>query len=182
MLIKGTALHCLQGHEAAGLTLQQIRLAMAATAWSNSGAYSLQKKVSGSHMRCQECCCHLRASHARGIPQKARLHSHSGRADAEQGVRRRLVISDIDGTITKSDLLGHVLPRVGWDWCRPLNSSSHQRIPSQLQPARLHRDHTTLAVHAPIGVPRPCICLLRALWGPSLTDVDQARVERCATG
>lgn len=28
----------------------------------------------------------------------------------------RLVISDIDGTITKSDLLGHVLPRVGWDW------------------------------------------------------------------
>ncbi len=30
---------------------------------------------------------------------------------------RRLVISDIDGTITKSDLLGHVLPRVGWDWC-----------------------------------------------------------------
>ena len=29
---------------------------------------------------------------------------------------RRLVISDIDGTITKSDLLGHVLPRVGWDW------------------------------------------------------------------
>jgi len=32
-------------------------------------------------------------------------------------VVRRLVISDIDGTITKSDLLGHVLPRVGWDWC-----------------------------------------------------------------
>ncbi|KAL3140747.1 hypothetical protein ABBQ32_005301 [Trebouxia sp. C0010 RCD-2024] len=28
----------------------------------------------------------------------------------------RLVISDIDGTITKSDLLGHLLPRVGYDW------------------------------------------------------------------
>ncbi|DBB18003.1 TPA: hypothetical protein ACH3X3_003000 [Trebouxia sp. C0006] len=28
----------------------------------------------------------------------------------------RLVISDIDGTITKSDLLGHLLPRVGFDW------------------------------------------------------------------
>ena len=31
-------------------------------------------------------------------------------------VRCRLVISDIDGTITKSDLLGHLLPRVGYDW------------------------------------------------------------------
>ncbi|KAK9812760.1 hypothetical protein WJX72_003248 [[Myrmecia] bisecta] len=28
----------------------------------------------------------------------------------------RLVISDIDGTITKSDILGHFLPRVGVDW------------------------------------------------------------------
>ena len=28
----------------------------------------------------------------------------------------RLVVSDIDGTITKSDLLGHLLPRVGFDW------------------------------------------------------------------
>lgn len=26
------------------------------------------------------------------------------------------MISDIDGTITKSDLLGHLLPRVGYDW------------------------------------------------------------------
>ena len=28
----------------------------------------------------------------------------------------RLVISDVDGTITRSDLLGHMLPRMGWDW------------------------------------------------------------------
>lgn len=28
----------------------------------------------------------------------------------------RLVVSDIDGTITKSDVLGHVLPRFGKDW------------------------------------------------------------------
>lgn len=28
----------------------------------------------------------------------------------------RLVVSDIDGTITKSDLLGHVLPAIGVDW------------------------------------------------------------------
>ena len=27
-----------------------------------------------------------------------------------------MVISDIDGTITRSDVLGHVLPRVGLDW------------------------------------------------------------------
>lgn len=31
----------------------------------------------------------------------------------------RLVISDVDGTITRSDLLGHVLPRVGFDWSHP---------------------------------------------------------------
>jgi len=29
------------------------------------------------------------------------------------------VISDIDGTITKSDVLGHVLPFLGRDWSHP---------------------------------------------------------------
>lgn len=28
----------------------------------------------------------------------------------------KIVISDIDGTITKSDVLGHVLPKFGNDW------------------------------------------------------------------
>ncbi len=28
----------------------------------------------------------------------------------------RVVISDIDGTITKSDVLGHILPIIGNDW------------------------------------------------------------------
>ena len=28
----------------------------------------------------------------------------------------RLIVSDIDGTITRSDVLGHVLPRFGKDW------------------------------------------------------------------
>jgi phosphatidate phosphatase PAH1 len=28
----------------------------------------------------------------------------------------RIIVSDIDGTITKSDVLGHVLPRFGKDW------------------------------------------------------------------
>ena len=28
----------------------------------------------------------------------------------------RVVVSDIDGTVTRSDMLGHVLPRVGVDW------------------------------------------------------------------
>ncbi len=28
----------------------------------------------------------------------------------------KLVISDVDGTITKSDLLGHLLPALGMDW------------------------------------------------------------------
>ncbi len=30
----------------------------------------------------------------------------------------RVVISDIDGTITKSDVLGHILPIVGQDWAQ----------------------------------------------------------------
>ena len=29
------------------------------------------------------------------------------------------MISDVDGTITKSDVLGHVLPRFGHDWSHP---------------------------------------------------------------
>ena len=28
----------------------------------------------------------------------------------------KLVISDVDGTITRSDVLGHILPAIGWDW------------------------------------------------------------------
>lgn len=51
-----------------------------------------------------------------GIRHKPHLHEHIREAGAERSMRCRLVISDIDGTITKSDLLGHVLPRVGWDW------------------------------------------------------------------
>jgi hypothetical protein len=31
----------------------------------------------------------------------------------------KIVISDIDGTITKSDVLGHILPRIGKDWTHP---------------------------------------------------------------
>lgn len=33
--------------------------------------------------------------------------------------RTKIVISDIDGTITKSDVLGHLLPPLGWDWSHP---------------------------------------------------------------
>lgn len=29
------------------------------------------------------------------------------------------VVSDVDGTITRSDLLGHVLPTLGVDWSHP---------------------------------------------------------------
>ena len=28
----------------------------------------------------------------------------------------KIIISDVDGTVTKSDMLGHVLPRLGRDW------------------------------------------------------------------
>jgi phosphatidate phosphatase LPIN len=42
----------------------------------------------------------------------------------------KIVISDIDGTITKSDLLGHILPIVGRDWSHSGGSSA------RLSPAR----------------------------------------------
>lgn len=29
------------------------------------------------------------------------------------------MVSDVDGTITRSDLLGHVLPTLGVDWSHP---------------------------------------------------------------
>lgn len=30
----------------------------------------------------------------------------------------KIVVSDIDGTITKSDILGHILPAIGKDWAQ----------------------------------------------------------------
>eukprot|EP01065_Artemidia_motanka_P044517 TRINITY_DN6358_c0_g1_i1.p1 TRINITY_DN6358_c0_g1~~TRINITY_DN6358_c0_g1_i1.p1 ORF type:complete len:721 (+),score=195.72 TRINITY_DN6358_c0_g1_i1:175-2337(+) len=41
---------------------------------------------------------------------------------------KRLVISDIDGTITRSDILGHLLPRVGKDWTHEGICPLYQRI------------------------------------------------------
>eukprot|EP01062_Namystynia_karyoxenos_P006485 TRINITY_DN12276_c0_g1_i2.p1 TRINITY_DN12276_c0_g1~~TRINITY_DN12276_c0_g1_i2.p1 ORF type:complete len:799 (+),score=234.65 TRINITY_DN12276_c0_g1_i2:103-2499(+) len=40
----------------------------------------------------------------------------------------QMVISDIDGTITRSDILGHLLPRVGKDWTHKGICSFYQRI------------------------------------------------------
>ena len=44
------------------------------------------------------------------------IHEQLGSPLTSSRLPCRLVISDIDGTITKSDLLGHLLPRVGFDW------------------------------------------------------------------
>ncbi len=40
----------------------------------------------------------------------------------------KLVISDVDGTITKSDVLGHILPRVGKDWSHLGVTTLYSRI------------------------------------------------------
>lgn len=40
----------------------------------------------------------------------------------------RLIISDIDGTITRSDFLGHVLPSFGNDWAQPGVASLYQAL------------------------------------------------------
>ncbi|KAJ9462770.1 Phosphatidate phosphatase PAH2 [Diplonema papillatum] len=43
-------------------------------------------------------------------------------------VNCQLVVSDVDGTITRSDILGHLLPRVGRDWTHKGICSLYQRI------------------------------------------------------
>ena len=40
----------------------------------------------------------------------------------------KLVVSDVDGTITKSDVLGHLMPRVGYDWSHLGVTSLYTRI------------------------------------------------------
>lgn len=40
----------------------------------------------------------------------------------------RLVISDIDGTITKSDVLGHVIPAIGGQWAHAGVAELYTRI------------------------------------------------------
>lgn len=57
-----------------------------------------------------------------GLRRDEELHLSSPKSRDERGVEliqvccARLIISDVDGTITRSDILGHVLPRVGLDW------------------------------------------------------------------
>jgi phosphatidate phosphatase LPIN len=46
----------------------------------------------------------------------------------------KIVISDIDGTITKSDLLGHILPIVGRDWSHSGGSSARLSPRSRVSP------------------------------------------------
>jgi len=38
------------------------------------------------------------------------------------------VISDVDGTITKSDVLGHIMPHFGKDWSQPNVADLFQKI------------------------------------------------------
>ena len=40
----------------------------------------------------------------------------------------QLVVSDVDGTITRSDVLGHILPKVGKDWTHKGICSLYQRL------------------------------------------------------
>jgi phosphatidate phosphatase LPIN len=40
----------------------------------------------------------------------------------------RIVVSDVDGTVTSSDLLGHVLPAFGCDWSHPGLGSLYQQL------------------------------------------------------
>lgn len=40
----------------------------------------------------------------------------------------KIVISDVDGTVTRSDVPGHILPRLGMDWSQPNICNLYQKI------------------------------------------------------
>lgn len=42
--------------------------------------------------------------------------------------RTKVIISDVDGTITRSDVMGHVMPRFGNDWSHPGICNLFQKI------------------------------------------------------
>ena len=62
----------------------------------NQGANEIQFSVTTAFQGTTKCYCHVYLWH------------HSD----------KIVISDIDGTITKSDVLGHVFPMIGRDWAQ----------------------------------------------------------------
>jgi len=62
----------------------------------NQGANEIQFSVTTAYQGTTKCYCHVYLWH------------HSD----------KIVISDIDGTITKSDVLGHVFPMIGRDWAQ----------------------------------------------------------------
>lgn len=56
----------------------------------------------------------------------------------------KLIISDVDGTITKSDILGHILPTIGLDW-------SHCGIARLLKKIKLNGYKILYLTSRPIG-------------------------------
>lgn len=56
----------------------------------------------------------------------------------------KVVISDIDGTITRSDMMGHVLPMLGKDW-------SHSGVAQLFSTIRAHGYHLVYLTSRPIG-------------------------------
>ncbi|KAK6041932.1 LNS2 protein, partial [Cooperia oncophora] len=61
----------------------------------------------------------------------------------------RIVISDIDGTITKSDVLGHVIPAIGGTWAHAGVAELYTRIKNNgykmvyLSSRAIGQSHTT---------------------------------------
>ena len=70
------------------------------------GANELQFSVTTAYQGTTRCSCHVYLWH------------HTD----------KVVISDIDGTITKSDVLGHVLPIIGRDWAQNGVASLYTKI------------------------------------------------------
>lgn len=85
----------------------------------------------------------------------------------------KLVVSDIDGTVTSSDMLGHVLPPMGKDWTHPGLAALYSRI-------AMHGFQFVYLSSRPIGEAALTATMLRKVnqkgdvlpYGPIITAPD----------
>lgn len=73
------------------------------------------------------------------------------------------MISDVDGTITRSDVLGHLLPAIGLDWSHPGISQLLTNVATNgyqvSEDAAAHQSSSKLLISSsgmPVGEQAPC--------------------------
>lgn len=92
----------------------------------------------------------------------------------------KVIISDIDGTITKSDVLGHLLPMVGKDWAQLGVAELFTKIAENgykllyLSARAIGQSRVSL-FHLAIHLHRILDCLCFRLGNARLSSIDSAR-------